>query len=77
MISRNEWLPSAGAQRGYRRPFGVRDGDQRCDEGRIPPDQWHREEQPDAAREACARRYVRAADEGRADDSPLDAEAAS
>lgn len=46
-------------------------------EGDPPPDQWDGAEQADAAREAYAHRYARAADAGRADDLPLDAEAAS
>lgn len=41
------------------------------------PDQWDGEDQVDAAREAYAHRYARAAAAGRADDLPLDPAAAS
>jgi hypothetical protein len=41
------------------------------------PDQWDGEEQADAAREAYARRYARAAAAGRADDLPLDPDVAN
>jgi uncharacterized protein YjbI with pentapeptide repeats len=46
-------------------------------EGEPLPDQWDGEEHTDAAREAYAQRYARAAAAGRADDLPLDAEAES
>jgi uncharacterized protein YjbI with pentapeptide repeats len=41
-------------------------------EGEPLPDQWDGEEHADAAREAYAQRYARAAAAGRADDLPLD-----
>ena len=41
-------------------------------EGEPLPDQWDGEERADAAREAYAQRYARAAAAGRADDLPLD-----
>lgn len=47
----------------------------RC-EGEPLPDRWDGEEQSDAAQEAYAQRYARAASAGRADDLPLDPEAA-
>lgn len=46
-------------------------------EGKPLPDQWDGEEQADAAREAYAHRYARAAAAGRADDLPLDPDVAN
>ncbi len=46
-------------------------------EGEPLPDQWVGEEQADAAREAYAQRYARAAAAGRADDLPLGPEVES
>lgn len=46
-------------------------------EGEPLPDQWDGEDHADAAREAYAQRYARAADAGRADDLPLDPEVES
>lgn len=46
-------------------------------EGEPLPDRWDGEEHADAARAAYAQRYARAAAAGRADDLPLDPEAAS
>lgn len=45
-------------------------------EGEPLPDQWEGEEHADAAREAHAQRYARAAAAGRADDLPLEPEGA-
>ena len=46
-------------------------------DGEPLPDQWDGEEQADAARDAYAQRYARAAAAGRADDLPLDTGAES
>ncbi|TDP91711.1 uncharacterized protein YjbI with pentapeptide repeats [Leucobacter luti] len=46
-------------------------------DGEALPDQWDGEEQADAARDAYVQRYARAAAAGRADDLPLEPEAAS
>lgn len=58
-------------------PFGLARVSRSRRGGDPLPDQWDGAERAEAAREAYAHRYARAADAGRADDLPLDAEAAS